>query len=99
MARGHKSDLGKLWHQIRLVDKQLASQSSPKGKDSGKDSNDVGKQLAQNPWRQIPVVVGKCWQADLDSCREVLADIEQNVSKHGLSRPSIRRRDNGTRQP
>ena len=85
MARGHESDLGKLWHQIRLVDKQLASQSSPKidsGKDSGK--NDVGKQLAQNPQRQIPVVVGKCWQADLDSCREVLADIGQNASKHGL---------------
>ena len=96
MARGHESDLGELWHGIRLIDKQLTSQPSPRinsGKDSGKDSNDVGKQLAQNPQRQIPVVVGKCWQADLHSYREVLADRAKGLKTQTVARPSIRRRD------
>ena len=74
---GEELDLGNLWHQIRLANRQPASQSSPKvdsGEDSGKDSNGVSKRLAQNPQREIPVVVGKRWQADLGSYREGLAD-------------------------
>ena len=74
---GEKLDFGKPWRQIRLTNRQPASQSSPKvdsGKDSGKDSNGVSKRLAQNPQRKIPVVVGKRWQVDLGSYREWLAD-------------------------
>ena len=40
------------------------------------------------------MVVGKCWQADLDSYREVLADRAEGLKTRTVARPSIRRRDN-----